>query len=648
MDGAAGGAVAAGRAAGTATGPAAPDLRGGTLAGWWRSPHRWAAATVLLQALVYGSLAWAGYFYVDDLDDLATAARAGLGPGYLTLRLNDHLAPGLRLSYWLLAHLAPYDHGVSVLARVAVQATASLLFYRLLLRLFGTRPVSYVALAAYAFCPLTLPSFLSLSSAVNLLPAHVAVILLLDGHVRYAATGRLRYAGYGALALLGGLLFWEKIALAAALPPLLTVAVLAGGGLRGRLRALRRQLAGLALYALPLLAFFGWYFAAGYPTSDRGTSLGTVLSIARDGWFRAVGPAVVGGPWSWYTGTDVYFGVAAPPPAAVLLGQAALAGLAVLGVRRRGWVSLACWSMPLAYLLADAVVLAVGRYPVYGSLVATNFHYLSDLTVPLVLAGAGALVPVRLDEVRARSVEPVFRRPEVPAVPAGGAGHPGRGRPWFALVAVGCAVSVAFSAAAFERRWTQNPTRAYLTTLLADLRARPGTNLWDAPLSPRVLPVIAVNRRPSQVLAPLDAPVTFDDPSVPLRTVDERGRVVDAGFVAAAASREEPRAFCSHLARGAGVLTVPLDRTAPAGDYVVVVDYLLERGSLVTLRLGDGHRLADPLGGASRDLRAGLRRVILESSGTAVDRLVVGSGNDELNLCVGHVQVGAPFAVSGQ
>jgi hypothetical protein len=600
--------------------------------------RRVAAAIVVAQALVYGLLARAGYFYVDDLDNQATAARYGLGWDYLTLPLNDHLTPGLRLSYWLLAHLAPYQHGVSVLARVLVQAAATVLFYRLLLRLFGARPAVLVALAAYAFCPLTLPSFLSLSSAVNLLPAHVALILLLDGHVRYAATGRLRYAVGGGLALLVGLLFWEKVALGVLLPPLLTATVLTAGDWRPRLRALLGQTPGFLCYLLPLVAFFGYYFGAGYPGSSDPLTATRLAELAGTSWLRGIGAAVAGGPWSWYSTPDVYFGVGDPPVAVVVAGQVVLLGLAALGVRRRGWSSLLCWAMPVVYLLGSSAVLAAGRYQYFGGLVATNFHYLSDLAVPLVLAGAAALVPVDRAGLAARGLAPLAE-----LSPAGAPVRLPAGRARLAAVlAVALAVGAAVSAAAFERRWTQNPTRAYLGTLVADLRAHPGTNLYDVPLSGRVLPVISGNRRPSQVLAPLEVPLTYDDPTVPLKTVDDRGRVVDAVFLPVASSRERAGVFCTHLLRGAQRLTVPLTPAAPEGDHVVQLDYLTQRGSTVWIRVGGPAGLVEPLGGAERQLKGGLRRVVLQVDRAVVDRVEIASDNPNLHLCVTHVDAGSP------
>jgi hypothetical protein len=601
--------------------------------------RRVAAAIVAAQAVLYGLLASAGYFYVDDLDNLATAARHPLDGDYLTLPLNDHFTPGLRLSYWLMAHVAPYQHGVTVLARLAVQVAATVLFYRLLLRLFGPRPAVLVGLAAYAFCPLTLPSFLSLSSAVNLLPAHVAVILLLDSHVRYAATGRLRYAATGGLALLVGLLFWEKVALAVLLPPLLTAVLLTGGGWRERAAALLRQWRGFACYLLPLVFFFGYYFAAGYPGSRDPATVGRVADLARTGWLRGVGPAAAGGPWTWFSTDSVYFGVADPPPAAVVAGQLVLLGLAALGVRRRGWASLACWSMPVVYLLGTSVVLAVGRYQYFGGLVATNFHYLSDLTVPLVLAGMAALVPVELAALPRRAVATLGQ--------LGPAGTPvplpaGRARLPAAALAVALVASTAVSAAGFERRWVQNPTRDFLGTLLSTLRSYPGTNIYDVPLSSRVLPVVSENRRPSYVLAPLEVPVSYDDPRVPLRTVDDLGRVVEAVFVPAAESREQPGVFCSHPLSGAQRLTVPLTRRAPEGDHVVVVDYLAERALPVSFRVVGSHGAVDPVGGPSRELRGGLQRVLLEVAGTDVTQLEVSSELAAVKLCIAHVEVGYP------
>lgn len=602
--------------------------------------RRVAAAIVAAQALVYGLLARAGYFYVDDLDNLATAARHGLTWDYLELPLNDHFTPGLRLSYWLMAHGAPFQHGLTVVARLAVLAAATVLFYRLLLRLFGDRPAVYVALAAYAFCPLTLPSFLSLSSAVNLLPAHVALILLLDSHVRYAATGRLRHAVGGGVALLVGLLFWEKVALGILLPPLLTAFVLTGGGWRDRVRALVGQWRGFACYLLPLAFFFGYYFGAGYPGTRDAVAVGRVAELAGTSWLRGVGPTAAGGPWSWYWTDSVYFGIGDPPVGAVVAGQLVLVGLAALGVRRRGWPSLLCWTMPVLYLVGSSVVLTVGRYQYFGGLVATNFHYLSDLAVPLVLAAATAVVPVEPAGLAARGAAPLaeLSGADTPVpLPAG------RTRLAVAALVVALAASAAVSAAGFERRWTQNPTRAYLGTLVAELRGRPGTNLYDVPLSARVLPVISGNRRPSQVLAPLDVPITFDDPTVPLKTVDDRGRVVDAVFVPVASSRERTGVFCSHLLRGARRLTVRLTPAAPPGDHVVQVDYLVQRGSSTSFRVGDRNGLVEPLGGASRQLKGGLRRVVLQVDGTAIDRIEVASDNPNLNLCIGHVDAGSPI-----
>ena len=263
-------------------------------------PFGWVAAAVAsIQGIAFGLLAARGFFYQDDLDYTAQAAGRGLSLDYLLSPNNDHVAPGLRLAYWLVAHAAPYEQGLTVAARIAVQAVATLLFARLLVRLYGPRPVAVVALAGYASAILTLPSFLSLSSAVNLLPSHVAVILLLDGWLRYQLTGRLRYAVTGAVALLVGLLFWEKIALAVLLLPLFTLTVLTAGPARDRWRALRSRWPGLAVSVLPVLAYAALYLARrpgdGPGPTPSVTGFLHLAGISGAGRWRRRWPAAPGG-----------------------------------------------------------------------------------------------------------------------------------------------------------------------------------------------------------------------------------------------------------------------------------------------------------------------------------------------------------------
>lgn len=603
-------------------------------------PFGWVAAAVAaVQGIAFGLLAARGFFYQDDLDYTAQAAGRGLSLDYLLSPNNDHVAPGLRLAYSLIAHAAPYEQGLTVAARIAVQAVATLLFARLLVRLYGPRPVAVVALAGYASAILTLPSFLSLSSAVNLLPSHVAAILLLDGWLRYQLTGRLRYAVTGAVALLVGLLFWEKMALAVLLLPLFTLTVLTTGPARDRWRALRSRWPGLAVCVAPVVASAALYLAR-RPGDGPGPtpSVTGFLHLAWDSWGRSVAPAVAGGPWRWFAGDGFYVSVADPPAGGIVAGQLAVAGLLLVAVRRNGRSALLPWAMPLVWLLANVLVLGIGRYDQFGTVVGRTYHYLSDLAVPLVLAVVTSLVRPRPAEVAGRtgSVAELSMTRDAPP-PA----------TWTRRLALAAAVVYAaglvVSVNGFERRWVDNPTKSYLDTAVASLRAFPGAQVYDTPVSNRVLTVLGQDRRLSQVLAPLDLDVRWDGrlDGEPL-IVDDQGRLVGSSFFTEAQSREKPKVFCSHYLDGSGSLAVPLDRALPAGDRFVRIDYILSRGTAITLRLGSGGTVADPLHGARQELRAGLNGALLQTAGAAVDRIEVTNPNDQVKLCVTHVSAGVP------
>ncbi|HEY6745017.1 MAG TPA: hypothetical protein VI357_04790 [Mycobacteriales bacterium] len=598
-----------------------------------------AAAVAAVQAFVYGALAARGFFYQDDFDYTAQGADRPLTLGYLLEPNNDHLTPGLRLAYWLMAHLAPYEHWVTLVVRVVLQIAVTLLFARLLARLVGPGPVALAVLGLFAFTMLTMPSFLVLSSAVNLLPAQIAALVLLDRHVRYQVNGRLADALWGAVALLVGLLFWEKIVLAVLLPPLLSLLVLTAGSVRDRIRGTRWT--GLAAYAAPVVVFFGYYLTHHY--GDRG-SLPSVSGLADLGWtsWRAgVAPALIGGPWRWYESPGSYFGLANPPLAGVLAGQAAVLALLVVVVRRHGARALLPWLLPAAYLLGNTVLLGVGRYQFFGGFVGRSFHYLCDTAIPVLLAVALSVALPRPVEVAARGGSAAGLAAAPVRLPAG---LTGRARSVALVLVAAYVLSVSVSAARFEQRWIDNPARAYLAAVTAQLRATPGQALYDTPVNQEVVAPLGVDRRLSQVLAPLDLDVRWNDRTAgEPKVVDDSGRLRDAAFVPVAQSREG-RGFCSHLLTGAGSLTVPLDRPAGTGDVFLRVDYILERGSAVIVQLGSGAQLRSPVHGQQVELHAGLNGIVVQAEGpAAVDRLVVTSANSAVRLCVTHVVAGFPF-----
>lgn len=597
----------------------------------WHDPGtlRLAAAGIAaVQATVLSLLAVRGSWYTDDLDFLAHGARTGLTVAGLGERVNDHLAPGLRLVYATFAQLAPLDYGFTVWWRAGIQAVATFLMALLLLRLLGPRPLVLVGTVLYAATPLTMPSFMSLASGVNLLHSQVFGLLLLVATVDWSRTRRRRHLVVVALALLGGLCFWEKSVLVLGTATGLLLGPLAAESGESTRRALRRSWPyGLAL-AEPLLLFGGAYLAGGPPAGGaRWPGTAVAGHLFGRAWLDVVGTATVAGPWRWVPSSPPYFGLAAPPPVAVAAGQALLVALVVVALARARpvlWV----WAAVPMYVAGNVVILAVGRWPVFGDLVLTTYHYWADLAVPLVVAATLTLAPV-VDTARTRRVPLRLR----------------------ALPMVAFLVGAAVCAGGFATYWSANPAGRYLATLHEDLVARGApTNLWDVPVPSTVLTLLTPDRRLSRVLTLTDWPAAFQQPGTDPATVDDEGHV-RAALIAPHASAPAVRNGCGYAVRGRGSVDVPLDRPLGTGDWFARIGYLTDRPAQVSVALvsgtaGPGDPGWTPFDASGGTWPAGLAAAPLHLVRPAAgDRLVLTGLDDEVNVCVGDAAVGTVEAV---
>src|SRR5690349_5028781 len=90
---------------------------------------------------LHGWVALRGYFWQDDF--LITYRAAHGSPGdvhYLFQAYNrEHVAPGMFLVAWVMVKLAPLGWAVAMLPLLVVHALTLVLFWRLLVRLFGSR-----------------------------------------------------------------------------------------------------------------------------------------------------------------------------------------------------------------------------------------------------------------------------------------------------------------------------------------------------------------------------------------------------------------------------------------------------------------------------------------------------------------------------
>jgi hypothetical protein len=564
-------------------------------------------AIAVVQTAVLGLLARRGSWLSDDLDFLVQGSR-GFAPAELLTPVNDHIAPGLRFVYAVFAELAPLNHDVTVAWRVLMQAVAIVLMGRLLLRLLGPSWWVVAGTLFYALSPLSMPSFMSLSSGVNNLSAHVFGLLLLHATIDWYDGHRRRALAYGPPALLISLACWEKSAL------ILCTAVALALYLRDEpLRPwLRRTWPYAAALAVAVVAFGTLYLTHGTPSSGRLPSPGELAGLAGRA-FEVPLSALVGGPWTW-SDTGIPMSLADAPAAAVVAGGL-VAGLLLLTAWRRDRRALLLWASVAIYVLVTLLLVAYGRFAVFGVVITLHYHYWSDLSIPLTLAVVLSARSVRI------------------AVPA---------------VALAClVVGVAVTDAAFAKTWGRNPAKAYFANVRAELdRAGPNVNLWDTSMPSPIVNVLMTDTRLSPVLRMAGIPFQLQAPGSEPLIVDETGELRPAQL--AVWSRGEPvsrtNSFCNLLLHGTEPLTVPLKPAYSefeTANWFVKAAYFSNRENQVSIELvdADGNIAAMP----AATWPAGVGSTYFgPSQRITATEVRLRSSDPATNLCVEHLEIGLP------
>ncbi len=564
-------------------------------------------AIAIVQSVVLGLLARRGSWLSDDLDFLVQGSR-GFAPAELLTPVNDHIAPGLRLVYAVFAEVAPLNHDVTVAWRMLMQALAIALMGLLLHRILGSNWWVVIGTIFYAVTPLSMPSFMSLSSGVNNLSAHVFGLLLLHATIDWYDGHRRRAVAYGPLSLLISLACWEKSAL------ILVTAVALALYLRTvPVRIwLRRSWPYAAALTVPIIAFGIIYLTHGNPSEGRVPGPRELLELTA----RAFGvplSALAGGPWSW-AGTGQSMSVATPPVAAFVVGGL-VAGLALTTAWRRDRRALLLWASVAAYVLVTVLLVSYGRFRVFGSIFTAHFHYWSDLSIPLTLA---VVLSLRMVQVR------------------------------LVVVPVACLiVGVVVSDAAFAKEWGKNPAKAYFATVTAELdRAGPNVNLWDTSMPPSIATALMSDTRLSPVLRMARIPFRLQSPGSEPLLVDDSGHLRPAQL--AVWSRGDPlsraNSFCNLLMRGTEPLTIPLKQTrneVATAEWFVKAAYFSNRENRVSVELldADGNVATMPAAGWP----AGVGSMYLgPSRRIRATQVRLRSSDPATNLCVANLEIGLP------
>ncbi|UTI65059.1 hypothetical protein NBH00_02350 [Paraconexibacter antarcticus] len=431
-----------------------------------------AAVIVAASAVAMAAVNWGGFFYQDDFLFLRQGHDAAMSLSYLREGAFGHFFPGFRAAFWLQDRTVGLDHHVIVFVVAAVHVACLLAMLRLLILIFGRRPGTLVLLGMFGFSGLWLSGYLWWVSALQVMPATLLTIIVIDAHVRYLTWRRRRDIAVAALGLALALCFYEKPAQLVVLLPLLTLlAFSTAASFRGLLADLWgawRLWAAfgvvLAVYAIAYLTG-DFYVATVHPTAH------TVISAVAQGWHQGFVPAFLGGPFTLVQHGSLGY----PDPTRLLtvVDQLVVLGLVVLSVSRRrsAWRG---WAFLATAFVINVAVIAWTRGGLLGAGVGRELKYLIDI-LPFAIVGIGL------------AFLPVARGPRAEAVPARSRPVP---RPLVVLAATAFLTMFGVSAVRVARFWHGGDSARFGRTFDATrehLDTRQGTVYLDVDMPETVL-----------------------------------------------------------------------------------------------------------------------------------------------------------------
>ncbi|HSR22308.1 MAG TPA: hypothetical protein VLW53_02075, partial [Candidatus Eisenbacteria bacterium] len=365
-----------------------------------------ALALVLAAGVLRGWATLSGYFYWDDYLLAGRAARVGVSADLLLFDHDGHFMPGAMLVTWLVTKIAPMSYLLPALLMILAQLAAGAAFYFLLREIFGRRALTLVPLALFLFTPMTLPSSIWWSAAVNLLPMQIAGSLLGLAVVRNARTPSRRLVAGATAAYVLGLLFFEKSVLLLIVAGGLAVLMAdptRPGAVRRAWRRQRALAVSLTLVTAGYLAVYKTYLSSTHLHVPADPSV--LTETYHRGLSDTVGPALLGGPLTW-TPTGWGSAISTPPSWFVWTSLLALAALVGLTGYLRPRAAPA-WLLAAGYVAVDLTLFAVTRLvgPA-GAVVIQSTRYTADAALVISLAlGFALMAPQGADDVS--------RRPEV-------------------------------------------------------------------------------------------------------------------------------------------------------------------------------------------------------------------------------------------
>lgn len=583
-----------------------------------------------LALAVRGSILKDAYFITDDFMLSARAMENPLSWSYLTRVHTGHFEPIGFAVMWFLAHLAPLNWGWTVIVLLLGQLFLSVMVWRLLVELFGSRPLTLVPFVIFAFTPLTLPAFTWLSAAIIWLPLMIAIAGAMKWHARYVRVGGWRPALAATAWFVVGLASFEKIAVFLPYIVVFTLAVSPSTSLRPRslIGLIRRTWMVWAGYLLAsigyLLIYLPGYRSLGNDTPVTAPHTGTLGDFTFLSIFRTLIPSTFGGPWSWQR-VSYALGIVDSPRAFDWACWVLALLLIVTSIILRNRIARS-WAALIVYLLGSIATVAMGRVAYGGSIVALETRYLADAAIPLVVTIGCCLLPLRGEHEpwtdAGRQLRTRLPRHAAPAV----------GVAWAALV-----IALSFNSMnGYAAITGSNPSRAFVTATRDSLQSLPQeAQIYDTELPGQIIgPIFGDYNLVSRYLSPLvsrerDQDTRTRSSYTTPYVMDANGSLRPMRVQAAA----EASPFLDCWVVNDGRITVPLTTALFPWGWAVRIGYLSDQDFDATVQLGKGTVAAH--------FAEGLGEVYVRTTG-AGDRLLITGVPSSAKVCVGDAQVGTP------
>lgn len=587
---------------------------------------------VVLILLQLGFRAWAihgSWFQFDDFAWLSIVTNAD-GPGFLLEGYGGHLMPaGFALTWLLRTSFAPLNFLPEASVLLALQAMASWGCLRLLRSMFGDRRFVLSCLALYLFSVITVPAFMWWAAGINQLPLQVALFFGLHAHLAYLRDRGRRDAVLAAAWLVFGLLFFEKSLLIGLVYGLIAFGWFCVGTASERLSHLWRHYRfGIVAYGALASGYLAIYLHYGLNFAPAAADETPLTPVAVNMVGKAFGTGVVGGPLRWSSAGTV--GSIADPSQFVVLAAWALIALVVFRGAKSRSRSLRAWTLPVALLAANVLLVAAGRVSLVGSVVGLEYRYVTELAAVTAIALGLAFMPLAgADE----SAEPADN------APASDLERPGI---VVLLTVFLCALGL-YSSWLFVDAWhADTRSRDFFTSVASDLKDHPD----PVPIVDLGLPldIMWAYRYPentySHVLRVYDEQTSYPASAIDrIYVFDDTGRLAPAVLsqVRGAAAPSPAQAGCLATIRD-GLGTIGLDGPVVGQGWWIRIAYFADESGVATMTLGDRT--------VHVQLPAGLHALYADAgSDTAyrdVDLTLPGQRDD---VCVSEVTVGIPGAV---